>query len=135
MTKYTAIKHLETKKIRSGWDENQGKWFFPLVGVVDILTDGPKAGNSWIALKNSLEKAGSSRITECNPLKTQSVDGNFYKTNATETALARTGSEQPHKIDSCQPSFSSFPYSPKSVILPFDYASTFTFASSFNSTI
>ena len=38
MTKETAIKLFEQKQIRSLWSEEEEKWYFSIVDVVQILT-------------------------------------------------------------------------------------------------
>jgi len=38
MTQETAMKLFESKKVRSVWDSEKGKWFFSIVDVVEILT-------------------------------------------------------------------------------------------------
>ena len=41
MTTGANIKLFESKKIRSHWDEEQEKWYFSVVDVVEILTNQP----------------------------------------------------------------------------------------------
>lgn len=38
MNKETAIKLFEDKSVRAFWDEDQGKWFFSIIDVVEVLT-------------------------------------------------------------------------------------------------
>lgn len=38
MTKENAIKIFEQKQARTHWDEEQGKWYFPIVDVIAVLT-------------------------------------------------------------------------------------------------
>ena len=85
MTKKDAIKIFENKKIRSSWDDEQEKWYFSVVDVVDILTESPNANNYWKVLKNRLKKEGNESVTNCNQLKLQSSDGKFYKTDVADT--------------------------------------------------
>ena len=62
MTKETAIKLFESKKVRSHWDAEQEKWYFSIVDVVGILTDSPDARNYWKVLKHRLKKREMSRL-------------------------------------------------------------------------
>ena len=39
MTRETAVKLFESKKVRSVWENKKGKWYFSIVDVVEILTD------------------------------------------------------------------------------------------------
>ncbi len=41
MTKQNALKHFEDKKVRTVWDNEQGKWYLSIVDVVEVLTDSP----------------------------------------------------------------------------------------------
>ena len=39
MVKKQAIKLFEEKKVRTVWDDEQEKWYFCVVDVVEVLTD------------------------------------------------------------------------------------------------
>jgi hypothetical protein len=45
MTKETAIKLFEDKKVRTVWDAEQEKWYISIVDVVGILTGSPNPNN------------------------------------------------------------------------------------------
>jgi len=85
MSKETAIKLFEDKKVRTLWDAAQEKWYISIVDVVGILTDSPNPNNYWKVLKNRLKKEGSQLVTNCNQLKMQSADGKYYKTDVADT--------------------------------------------------
>lgn len=89
MTKETAIKLFESKKVRSHWDAERERWYFSIVDVVGILTDSPDARNYWKVLKHRLKKEGNESVTNCNQLKLESSDGKFYKTDVADTELSR----------------------------------------------
>jgi len=80
MTNKTSIKLFESKKVRSQWDGEQGKWYISIVDVVGVLTESPNPNNYWKVLKNRLKKEGNESVTNCNQLKMQSSDGKFHKT-------------------------------------------------------
>jgi len=84
MTKNTSIKLFESKKVRSVWDSEQGKWYISIVDVVGVLTESPNPNNYWKVLKNRLKKEGNESVTNCNQLKMQSSDGKFYKTDVAD---------------------------------------------------
>ena len=74
MTKKHELQLFEDKKVRSVWDDEQGKWYFSIVDVVGILTDQPnleRARNYWKVLKHRLFKEGFETVTNCNRLKMQ----------------------------------------------------------------
>ncbi len=85
MTKETAIKLFEQKQIRSTWSEDEEKWYFSIIDIVEILTETPNARKYWSVLKTRLKKEGSQLATNCSQLKLQSSDGKFYKTDVADT--------------------------------------------------
>ena len=88
MKKETAIKLFEQKQIRSLWDDENEKWYFSIVDVVEILTDQPShqgARNYWKVLKNRLLKEGNETVTNCNRLKLVAEDGKMRITDVADT--------------------------------------------------
>jgi len=70
--------------VRSVWDEEQEKWYFSIVDVVEVLTESPNPRNYWKVLKHRLNKEGSQLVTDCNQLKLRASDGKFYKTDVAD---------------------------------------------------
>lgn len=68
MTQKDAIKIFESKKVRTVWDDEQEKWYFSIVDVIEVLTESPNARNYWKVLKHRLTKEGSELVTNCNQL-------------------------------------------------------------------
>jgi hypothetical protein len=85
MTKETAIKIFEQKRVRSAWNDDEEKWYFSIVDVVGILTESPNPNNYWKVLKHRLVKEGNESVTNCNQLKMISSDGKYYKTDVADT--------------------------------------------------
>ena len=85
MTKETAIKLFEQKKVRSLWNEDDEKWCFSIVDVIGIVTESANPNNYWKVLKNRKKKEGSELVTNCNQLKMLSTDGKYYKTDVADT--------------------------------------------------
>ena len=88
MTKHSAIKLFEHKRIRSVWDDEAGTWFYSVVDVVGILTDQPdtqRASTYWRVLKNRLSKESCEPITICNRLKLPAEDGKLRLTDVADT--------------------------------------------------
>jgi len=85
MTKETAIKLFESKKVRSHWDAEQEKWYISIVDVIAILTNSPNPRKYWSVLKTRVKAEGSELATNCSQLKMQSADGKFYKTDVADT--------------------------------------------------
>lgn len=85
MTKKNTIQLFENKKVRTIWDEEQEKWCFSIVDVIEILTDSANPRRYWSDLKIKLQKEGSQLYEDIVQLKMQSSDGKFYKTDAADT--------------------------------------------------
>ena len=81
----STIKLFESKRIRSVWDAEKGKWYFSIVDVVEILTDSPNPRKYWSVLKTRLKKEDSQLTTNCSQLKMQAADGKFYLSDAADT--------------------------------------------------
>jgi len=79
------IKIFESKKIRSSWDNEQEKWYFSIVDIIEILTDSPRPRKYWSALKSKLKLEGSELSQNLGQLKMQSEDGKFYLTDIADT--------------------------------------------------
>lgn len=85
MTKETAIKLFEQKQIRSQWDEEQEKWYFSVVDVIEVLTGSPRPRKYWNALKTKLISEGSELSLYLGQLKLMSPDGKMYLTDVADT--------------------------------------------------
>jgi hypothetical protein len=86
--KQEAIKIFEDKKVRTLWNQNEEKWYFSMVDVIEILTDQidyQGARNYWKVLKHRLLKEGNETVTNCNQLKLQAPDGKMRLTDVANT--------------------------------------------------
>jgi len=85
MSKDTAIKLFEDKKVRSVWDEEAEKWYFSIVDVVGVLTDSVDASAYWRKLKQRLKEEGNETVTNCHSLKMLAEDGKMRLTDVADT--------------------------------------------------
>lgn len=85
MTKKNTIQIFENKKVRTIWDEEQEKWYFSIVDVVDVLTDSANPQVYWRVLKKRLIAEGNETVTNCNGLKMQAADGKMRMTDVADT--------------------------------------------------
>lgn len=72
------LKIFEEKQIRTIWNEVQGKWYFSIVDVVNVLTDSNEyqtARKYWNKLKQRLLAEGNEMVTNCHQLKLRAADG------------------------------------------------------------
>ncbi len=88
MKKENEIKIFEDKKVRSLWNQDEEKWYFSVVDVIEVLTeqiDYQGARNYWKVLKHRLLKEGNETVTNCNQLKIEASDGKMRLTDVADT--------------------------------------------------
>ena len=85
MVKKQAIKLFEEKKVRTVWDDEEEKWYFCVVDVVEVLTDSANPQTYWRVLKNRLKKEGNETVTNCNALKMRAADGKMRLTDVADS--------------------------------------------------
>jgi prophage antirepressor-like protein len=85
MTKRQAIQLFEKKKVRTVWDDENEKWYFSIVDVVEVLTESTNPQTYWRVLKNRLKKEGNETVTNCNAFKLQAPDGKMRLTDVADT--------------------------------------------------
>nr|WP_294898555.1 Bro-N domain-containing protein [uncultured Pedobacter sp.] len=83
--KNTSIKLFEEKQVRSIWNDEDEKWYFSVVDIIQILTETERPRKYWSDLKAKLKKEGSELSEKIGQLKMQSTDGKFYKTDIADT--------------------------------------------------
>ena len=80
-----AIKLFEDKKVRSVWDEEQEKWFFSVVDVMEVLTESVDVASYWRKLKQRLKAEGNETVTNLHGLKMLATDGKMRVTDSADT--------------------------------------------------
>jgi hypothetical protein len=85
MNKDTAIKLFESKKIRSIWDDEDEKWYFSIIDVVEVLTGTDRPRKYWSDLKAKLKKEGSELSEKIGQLKLVAGDGKLYMSDVADT--------------------------------------------------
>jgi len=81
------IKLFESKKIRSVWNEEEQKWYFSVVDVIEALTDSDKPRDYWYRLKRREKESSEIELsTFCRQLKVESSDGKKYNTECSDAA-------------------------------------------------
>ena len=85
MTKKQAIQLFEEQKVRTIWDDEEEKWYFCVVDVVEVLTDSANPQTYWRVLKNRLKKEGNETVTNCNALKMRAADGKMRLTDVADS--------------------------------------------------
>lgn len=85
MAQEEAIKLFENAKVRIVWDDEQEKYFFSIVDVIQILTDTDRPRKYWSDLKTKLIKEGSEVSEKIGQLKMTSPDGKQRLTDVADT--------------------------------------------------
>ena len=85
MTKKQAVQLFEEQKVRTIWDDEEEKWYFCVVDVVEVLTDSANPQTYWRVLKNRLKKEGNETVTNCNALKMRAADGKMRLMDVADT--------------------------------------------------
>ena len=85
MTKKTAIKLFEQKKVRTVWDEDEEKWYFSIIDVIEILTESERPRKYWSDLKRKLKTEGSELSEKIGQLKMKAADGKMRLTDVADT--------------------------------------------------
>lgn len=80
-----AIQLFQEKRIRTLWDEEQEKWYFSIVDVVEVLTDSKDPTAYWRKLKQRLKADGNETVTNCHGLKMRAADGRMRLTDVADT--------------------------------------------------
>ena len=81
----TAIKLFEQKQVRSIWNEDEEKWYFSVIDVIEILTGSARPRKYWSDLKNKLKIEGSELSEKIGQLKMQAEDGKMRITDIADT--------------------------------------------------
>jgi hypothetical protein len=79
------IKLFESKQVRSVYNEQEEKWYFSIVDVVEILTESPNPQVYWRVFKKRLLAEGNQTVTNCNGLKMVAADGKMRMTDVADT--------------------------------------------------
>ena len=79
-----GIQLFEGKKVRFVWDEEQEKYYFSIVDVVQVLTESVDGRKYWNKLKQRLKAEGNESVTNCHQLKLLASDGKKYKTDVAD---------------------------------------------------
>ncbi len=85
MNKDTAIKLFESKKIRSVWNDDEEKWYFSIVDVIEVLTGTNRARKYWSDLKSKLINEGSELSEKIGQLKITADDFKLQLTDVADT--------------------------------------------------
>ena len=70
--------------MRSLWNEEEEKWYFSIIDVIEVLTESDRPRKYWSDLKAKLKKEGSELSANIGQLKMKSTDGKEYNTDVAD---------------------------------------------------
>ena len=80
------IKLFESKQIRSVWNEEDQKWYFSVVDVVEVLTDSTNPRDYWFKMKIRVKtEDGLELSTICRQFKMKATDGKMRETDVADS--------------------------------------------------
>ncbi len=85
MNKENSIKLFEQKQVRSQWNDEEEKWYFSVIDIIEILTESSIPKRYWSDLKKKLIHEGSQLYENIVQLKMIAADGKKYTTDCLET--------------------------------------------------
>jgi DNA-damage-inducible protein D len=80
-----SLKIFEEKKVRSLWNEEEEKWYFSVIDVIEILIGSDRPRKYWSDLKSKLKKEGSELSEKIGQLKMEANDGKYRDTDVADT--------------------------------------------------
>lgn len=81
MNQKHAIRLFENKKVRTQWVEEEQKWYFSIIDVIEILTGSSIPRRYWSDLKIKLKEEGFELYEKIVQLKLVSSDGKMRLTD------------------------------------------------------
>ncbi len=85
MSKDTTIRLFEQKQIRSIWNDEEEKWYFSVIDVIEVLTGTERPRKYWSDLKSKLIKEGSELSEKIGQLKMKAEDDKMRITDIADT--------------------------------------------------
>ena len=78
------IKLFGSKQVRSAWNEEEEKWYFSIIDVIEILSGSQRPRKYWNALKTKLKQEGSELSHKLGQLKMEAEDGKLRLTDVAD---------------------------------------------------
>lgn len=81
MSNKISIRFYKDSQVRAVWGEEQNKWFFSIVDIVEAITNSPRPRVYWGTVKNRQKAQYNELYSKCIQLKLVSSDGKRYATD------------------------------------------------------
>lgn len=85
MKQEDTIQIFEEKKVRTVWNQDEEKWYFSIIDVIEVLTNSERPRKYWNDLKSKLQREGSEVSDKIGRLKLESFDGKMRLTDVADT--------------------------------------------------
>ena len=85
MKQQEAIQLFEETKVRTLWSQDEEKWYFSIIDVIEALTNSDRPRKYWSDLKVKLKKEGSELSDKIGQLKMKAPDGKMRSTDIADT--------------------------------------------------
>lgn len=76
-----SIRFYKDCQVRAVWNEEQNKWFFSIVDIVEAITESPRPRVYWGTVKTRQKVQYDELYSKCIQLKMLSADGKRYATD------------------------------------------------------
>ena len=84
MADETVIQLFEGKKVRIVWNEQEEKYYFSVVDIVEVLTESTDAKQYIKRMRSRDPELNSRWGTICTPTRMKATDGKYYQTQAAD---------------------------------------------------
>ncbi len=85
MKKENKLKLFQEQSVRTHWDEDQGKWFFSVQDIVQILSESNDVKQYIKRMRSRNAELNANWGTICTPLEMTAADGKLRKIQAADT--------------------------------------------------
>lgn len=82
-----SIKLFDRKNVRVQWSDEDEKWYFSIVDVIEVLTESSIPKRYWSDLKIKLKEEGFEAYDKIVQLKLNAEDGKMRETDCADTEL------------------------------------------------
>ena len=85
MSKENKLQLFQKQRVRTHWDEDQGKWFFSVQDIVQILSESNDVKQYIKRMRSRNAELNANWGTICTPLEMTAADGKLRKIQAADT--------------------------------------------------
>lgn len=76
-----SLRFYKDHEVRALWQEDEQKWYVPVVDIIAAITESEAPRKYWSVLKHRLKQQKNELATNCSQLKVRAADGKHYNTD------------------------------------------------------